>query len=118
MWEWFTTKPFADAGECRFIGSVPTPWPSWLIAAHPSESRCPSATLKSFLSTLSEHVRSFDSAAKRETENVEYIVKNWDYKEEDVKAWLKTVKYPADCSQIPEKVITDTLECVSTVQGY
>jgi hypothetical protein len=118
MWEWFTTKPFADAGECRFIGSVPTPWPSWLIAAHPSESRCPSATLKSFLGTLSEYVRSFDSAAKRETENVEYIVKNWDYKEEDVKAWLKTVKYPADCSQIPEKVITDTLECVSTVLGY
>lgn len=19
MWEWFTTKPFADAGECRFV---------------------------------------------------------------------------------------------------
>jgi hypothetical protein len=118
MWEWFTTKPFADAGECRFIGSVPTPWPSWLIAAHPSETRCPTATLKNFLDMLSEYVRSFDSAAKRETENVEYIVKNWDYKEEDVKAWLKTVKYPADCSQIPEKVITDTLECVSTVPGY
>ena len=19
MWEWFTTKPFVDAGECRFV---------------------------------------------------------------------------------------------------
>jgi hypothetical protein len=112
MWEWFTTKPFADAGECRFIGSVPTPWPSWLIAAHPSDARCPPETLKTFLHKLSEYVRVFDSAEKRENENVDFIVKMWDYKEEDVKAWMKTVKYPADCAQIPENVITDTLSYV------
>ena len=22
LWEWFTTKPYADSGEVRFIGSV------------------------------------------------------------------------------------------------
>lgn len=22
LWEWFTTKPFVDSGEVRFIGSV------------------------------------------------------------------------------------------------
>ena len=22
MWEWFTTKPFADAGECRFVSPL------------------------------------------------------------------------------------------------
>lgn len=22
MWEWFTTKPYVDSGEVRFIGSV------------------------------------------------------------------------------------------------
>lgn len=21
MWEWFTTKPYADAGDCRFVSS-------------------------------------------------------------------------------------------------
>jgi hypothetical protein len=83
MWEWFTTKPFADAGECRFVGSVPTPWPSWLIAAHPA--RAGTAELRTFLTTLSGYVREFDSAEKREKENVKYIVDTWDYKEEDVK---------------------------------
>jgi hypothetical protein len=83
MWEWFTTKPFADAGECRFVGSVPTPWPSWLIAAHPA--RAGTAELRTFLTTLSSYVREFDSAEKREKENVKYIVDTWEYKEEDVK---------------------------------
>ncbi len=23
MWEWFTTKPFADAGEVRFVSLIP-----------------------------------------------------------------------------------------------
>jgi hypothetical protein len=112
MWEWFTTKPFADAGECRFIGSVPTPWPSWLIAAHPSPERTPPEALKRFLSTLSEYVRTFDSAEKREKENVDFIVKTWNYPEEDVRQWLDTVKYPQDCATIPEKVITETLRYV------
>jgi hypothetical protein len=109
MWEWFTTKPFADAGECRFIGSVPTPWPSWLIAAHPSDTRCPPEELKTFLSTLSEHVRVFDSPEKRNKDDIEFIVKTWDYKESDVKEWLQTVKYPQDCAQIPTAVLTETL---------
>jgi hypothetical protein len=26
MWEHFTTKPFVDSGEVRFIGEITTPW--------------------------------------------------------------------------------------------
>ncbi|KAJ7707582.1 periplasmic binding protein-like II [Mycena rosella] len=95
MWEWFTTKPFVDAGEARFIGSIPTPWPSWLIAAHPSPSRAPPEALRTFMAALSGYVRAFDSAANRAGPNLE--------------AWLKTVAYPEDCLAIPSKVITDTL---------
>ncbi|KZT22058.1 periplasmic binding protein-like II [Neolentinus lepideus HHB14362 ss-1] len=107
MWEWFTTKPWLDRGEVRFIGSVPTPWPSWLIAAHPS--RATPDALRTFLDTLSTYVRAFDSPEKRAKDDVEYIKKTWGYPEEDVKAWLKTVGYPQDCASIPTKVITDTI---------
>ncbi|EIN09709.1 hypothetical protein PUNSTDRAFT_143174 [Punctularia strigosozonata HHB-11173 SS5] len=107
MWEWFTTKPFVDAGECRFIGSVPTPWPSWLIAAHPS--RAGSAELRTFLETLTGYVRAFDSPEKRAEDDVEFIKKTWGYPENDVKAWLQTVGYPENCAAIPRSVITDTI---------
>ncbi|KDQ59337.1 hypothetical protein JAAARDRAFT_34078 [Jaapia argillacea MUCL 33604] len=110
MWEWFTTKPWADAGDVRFIGSVPTPWPSWLIAAHPSPTRAPVETLTTFLTTLTAYVRSFDSAEKRESgENVEFIKNTWGYDEQDVKQWLGTVGYTGDCRKVEGKVIEETL---------
>ncbi|KAI0043812.1 hypothetical protein FA95DRAFT_1627735 [Auriscalpium vulgare] len=110
MWEWFTTKPFVDAGEGRFIGSVPTPWPSWLIAAHPSPDRAPPDALRVFLHGLSSYVRAFDSEEKRESADVEFIKGKFGYPEEDIKAWLKTVSYPNDCAAIPKKVISETLD--------
>jgi len=109
MWEWFTTKPFVDAGQARFIGSVPTPWPSWLIAAHPSQDRAPSHELRAFLSALSAYVIAFDAPENRAGPNVEFIKETFGYTEEDIGAWLKTVGYPEDCSAISEKVIIDTL---------
>ncbi|KAH9846669.1 periplasmic binding protein-like II [Lenzites betulinus] len=108
MWEWFTTKPFADAGECRFIGSVPTPWPSWLIAAHPT--RAPAAALRPFLETLSEHVRAFNAPEQRASADVEFIKEKFGYPEGDIQAWLKTVGYPGSCAEIPRQVILDTLD--------
>ncbi|KAJ7104033.1 periplasmic binding protein-like II [Mycena belliarum] len=109
MWEWFTTKPFVDAGEARFIGSVLTPWPSWLIAAHPSPSRAHPDALRTFMTSLSGYVREFDSAANRAGPNLEVIKAKFGYPDADIEAWLKTVKYPEDCLVIPSKVITDTL---------
>ncbi|KAF8589809.1 periplasmic binding protein-like II [Ramaria rubella] len=109
MWEWFTTKPWVDRGEARFIGSVPTPWPSWLIAAHPSPERAPPAAVRAFLTTLSEYVRAFNSSEKRAGANIEFIKEKFNYPEEDIKAWLETVGYPTDCGTLSVKVIVDTL---------
>jgi len=106
LWEWFTTKPHADAGEVRFIGSVLTPWPSWMIAAQP---QTPSVPLREFMGKLITHIQDFDSFKNREANDVEYIKDKFGYKEEDIRAWLKTVRYPADCTAIEGKVIVDTL---------
>ncbi|KAI5122898.1 hypothetical protein M0805_007576 [Coniferiporia weirii] len=108
MWEWFTTKPFRDSGDVRFIGSVLTPWPSWLIAAHPNPDRAPPAALRAFLATLSEYVRAFDASDAREAADVAFIKERFGYEETDIKEWLKTVSYPADCASIPEEVVLDT----------
>ncbi|THH05863.1 hypothetical protein EW145_g4490 [Phellinidium pouzarii] len=108
MWEWFTTKPFRDSGDVRFIGSVPTPWPSWLIAAHPSSTRAPPAVLRVFLTTLSEHVRAFDAPSAREEADVRFIKERFGYPETDIREWLKTVGYPTDCAAIPEDAVLET----------
>ncbi|KZV64599.1 periplasmic binding protein-like II [Peniophora sp. CONT] len=109
MWEWFTTKPWADRGEVRFIGSVPTPWPSWQIAAHISEERAPRDLLKQFLTKLSDYVRAFDAPEARKEKDVEFIKSTFGYPETDVRAWLDTVAYPKDCDKIPTTDITETV---------
>jgi len=109
MWEWFTTKPWIDRGEARFIGSVLTPWPSWLIAAHPSPERASPQAVKDFLESLSKYVREFDSAENRKSADVEFIKAKFNYPEEDIKAWLETVGYPENCGTLSIKVIKDTL---------
>ncbi|KAI0734324.1 periplasmic binding protein-like II [Fomitopsis betulina] len=108
MWEWFTTKPFVDAGEARFIGNILTPWPSWMIAAHPT--RAPPEALHAFLDTLTTYARAFDEPAQRTGADIEFIKDKFGYPEEDVKAWLDIVSWTHDCASIPTKVITDTLE--------
>ncbi|KAG8932288.1 hypothetical protein FRC02_001359 [Tulasnella sp. 418] len=114
LWEWFTTKPSVDAGEVRFIGSVPTPWPSWHIAAHTSKQRAPTDAVIDFVATLSSYVRDFDSQESRRTKDVEYIRKNFGYPEEDINEWLKTVSYPRDCTAIDGSVIQKTLDTLKT----
>ena len=72
--------------EERFqIGSVPTPWPSWQIAAHISEERAPRALLKQFLTKLSEYVRAFDAPEARKEKDVEFIKSTFGYPEADVR---------------------------------
>lgn len=109
MWERYTTKPYVDSGENRFIDFIPTPWPSWAIAATPSTDK---QTLDAFLEKLTVSVRKFDSVEARAKDDVDFVVKQFGYEEEDVKNWLMTVKYPTDCAKLPKSVVLDTLRCV------
>ncbi|KAF9644889.1 periplasmic binding protein-like II [Thelephora ganbajun] len=114
MWEWFTTKPWLDSGEVRFVGSIPTPWPSWLIAAHPSPKRAPKEAVRGFLNSLTGYVTKFDSQDSRESTNVSFIQKTWGCPEADIKEWMSTVKYTNDCATISSAVLSEVLRILST----
>lgn len=106
----YTTKPYLN--EVRFIGSVPTPWPSWAIAASTSFlSNSPDAksTLRTFLTSLEAKVVEFDSPEKREKDDVDFVMKEFGYPEEDVKAWLGTVGYFSKLEGMDEEMVRKTL---------
>ncbi|RXW18130.1 hypothetical protein EST38_g7713 [Candolleomyces aberdarensis] len=94
-------------GGIEQIGSVPTPWPSWLIAAHPERASAEAVT--DILQRLTTFVREFDSEEKRKQDNVDFIKDKFGYPEEDIRAWLETVKYPQNCLEIPNEVLLNTL---------
>ncbi|KAI0787637.1 hypothetical protein C8Q74DRAFT_1366477 [Fomes fomentarius] len=88
MWEWFTTKPFvyhyhnsspvllpANPLALSAVGlAVPIPWPSWLIAAHPTHA--PAQALTPFLAT---YVRAFHAEKNRAGPDVEFIKDKFGY---------------------------------------
>ena len=109
MWEWYTTKPFLN--EIRFIGSVPTPWPSWSIASStPTLSSADSRqAVRTFLGELQASVRHFDSAAARAEEDVAFIQQEFGYERADVEAWLNTVGYESELEGMDTDMVVRTL---------
>ncbi|KAF8340517.1 periplasmic binding protein-like II [Cantharellus anzutake] len=111
MWEWFTTKPWADRGDVRFIDSVPTPWPSWMIAAQtkdPSESEPFDFLVSNWLESLTVYINRFTTADT--AIQVKYIKDTFGYKEEDIRSWLITVAWTLKAKDIRESVLTHTLD--------
>ncbi|KIR54526.1 hypothetical protein I315_03012 [Cryptococcus gattii Ru294] len=106
LWEWFTTKPYVDSGEVRFIGSVYTPWPCWHIAASPS---VPSSTVKTFLASLQPYVQHFNSPDARVSEDIEFVHNFFGHKKEDVAEWLQSVKWEEQLAEVKEDVVKETL---------
>lgn len=103
--------------EVRFIGSVPTPWHSWVLVAPPSTTSPPSPllpVLQSFLANLTESIHAFNAPAAREGASKELIKGHFGYPEEDVKAWLAQVDYPhGDVVEVSKDMVEKTLSCVS-----
>lgn len=95
MWEWFTTKPFADSGEVRFIGSVPTPWPSWTIAASKADGVSSSKQLSEFQDKLQESIAAFTAPAAEDA-SLRAIETHFSYKSEDVRQWWTGVRWVQD----------------------
>ncbi|SNX81745.1 uncharacterized protein MEPE_00450 [Melanopsichium pennsylvanicum] len=107
MWEWYTTKPYVDSGEVRFIGSVPTPWPSWTIAASTNTSLSPddarSKILPDFLQRLQQEIKLFANPQTRQDGEAKmWIVNHHQYKQEDVESWLNTVRWVGEDTQDPQ----------------
>jgi len=115
MWEWFTTKPWLDRGEIRFVGSVPTPWPSWMIAAQTKDSSETDAfdfLVSNWLDSLTTYINRFtaaDTAIK-----VKYINTTFGYRESDIRGWLITVAWTLNAKDIGETTLMRTLDVLRT----
>ncbi|PWZ02595.1 hypothetical protein BCV70DRAFT_196836 [Testicularia cyperi] len=101
MWEWYTTKPYADSGEIRFIGNVPTPWPSWTIAASNTVTGS-SSVLPHFLEKLQDSIRQFANPENRASGSCKsFILSHHDYDPKDVESWLETVRWAGESTPNP-----------------
>ncbi|CAH7673274.1 hypothetical protein PPACK8108_LOCUS8156 [Phakopsora pachyrhizi] len=111
MWEWFTTKPFSDSGEVRFIGNVPTPWSSWSIAASSETIASNKQSLIDFLERLDQSISRFGRLNEiRSDEHIDFVKETFHLEEEDVKEWMKGVRYTDSCRSISTSTLQETVK--------
>jgi len=88
MWEYFTTKPFVDAGVVRFIGNITTPWSCFMIAAREEWIESHENTILNLWKGLRPAVQKFSTSPEMPA----VIAKEYGLEEKDAKDWYSTVK--------------------------
>lgn len=114
MWEWFMTKPYVEENLLKFIGNVPTPWPSVCFLAKKDVINSFKAELFSALCAIREAACEFRGADVSDTNNegfrvsVNKIVSQFSFKSQDADAWLRSVRFSRDGA-----VSVSTIETIS-----
>ncbi|SCU80381.1 LAMI_0B02080g1_1 [Lachancea mirantina] len=87
MWEYFTSKKYYDSGAIKMVGSIKTPWSSWVLVKRTALADEEYAKLAR---AISRGIAYFNAHG---AEAVDFINANFDYSKEDAAAWLKTVTF-------------------------
>ncbi|SJM86535.1 uncharacterized protein ZBIST_2910 [Zygosaccharomyces bailii] len=110
MWEYFTTKKYYDGPqpELKMLGSIYTPWPSWVLVRQES---LPTEQANKLAKALDEGIAYFEQNPE---ESIAYI-ETLGYSQEDAREWLNTVKFSKNCSEpLSDEVHENVLQILRT----
>lgn len=89
MWEKFTTKPLVDDGTFNYVGSCPTPWPCFVIAATNNFIENRPDELKTILEIINNTTKDFKNIPNIDTT----IAQRYHQKLDDVREWLNLTEW-------------------------
>lgn len=89
LWETYTTKPHVDKKDCRFIGEVITPWPSFVVAVRTEIADKFSDKLNTMLSIVNKKA----DKLKHSEESIGVLAWRYGLQEEDVKKWITRTEW-------------------------
>lgn len=90
----------------RFVGALPTPWPSWTIAASKNTALNTQKTvLEEFLQKLDESIKAFANPDTRADGSLHAFIESvHHYKPEDIAEWASTVRWAGETTPDPAHV--------------
>jgi sulfonate transport system substrate-binding protein len=102
LWEKYVTSPLVHRGEFRRLDTIPTPWPSFAIAAHADTM----ATRRSALDHLIATARSAAHRFETDSSTVADIVTRYGLTADDAAEWLTTYDF-ARTNDISARLVDD-----------
>lgn len=112
LWEKFTTNPFVDAGKCKRVGVIETPWPCFAIAVRKEVLEGNEAILDEILSIV------FDTAKriKEDPSSAKEIAWRYNIAQEDAEEWLSETDWNYE-GGFREEDYADAAEFTKTISG-
>ncbi len=89
LWEKFTTKPYVDTGVFRRLGSCPTPWPCFVIAASSKALKNHHHEIKVILELINAYTREFKTIPSIDRT----LANTYDQKINDIQEWLQITEW-------------------------
>ena len=139
MWEWFTSKryfgsdyasakidsfapakstapaesgPSAADSPIRPLGTIPTPWLSWMVVCKPELAEPTQGggkadhRLETFFTMLNHGIEDFENNYEQ---SVNYISGELDYSLQDAEEWMKTVKFVKGTRGVDQGMIENVI---------
>lgn len=103
FWEHFTTKPYVDNGEFRWLGDFPPPWPGFVVCAN----RDSFARHFQAIDALLEQVLIRAAELKQDPNTPDMIAERYGLQADDVREWLASTRWASERSldqQVLERV--------------
>lgn len=118
LWEQWMTKPLVDKGVFRKIGTLPTPWPCFVIAVRKDFLTENTAAIQSMLDVINTTTEEFTWIPSIDRT----IAARYELPLEDVKAWLQKTQWSSDViSKKQYQTVVDyllKLQLISSPKNY
>lgn len=118
LWEQWMTKPLVDKEVFRKIGTLPTPWPCFVIAVRKDFLTENSAAIQSMLEVINTTTEEFACIPSMDRT----IAARYELPLEDVKAWLHKTQWSSDViSKKQYQTVVDyllKLQLISSSKNY
>lgn len=112
FWEHFTTKPYVDNGEFRWLGDFPPPWPGFVVCAN----RDSLAQHFDAIDTLLEQVFIQAEKLKHGSDSADLIAACYGLQPDDARQWLAGTRWVNE-RELDQAVLERVAEALRQTSG-
>lgn len=94
LWEHFTTKPYVDNGEFRWLGDFPPPWPGFVVVARKTLVEDEKTAIRSLIDAVLQQAEKL----KNRPDGITLISKQYHLALADAEKWLASTQWQQHCN--------------------
>ena len=107
FWEHYTTKPYVDNGEFRWLGDFPPPWPGFVVCVNRNTWQKHSMLIERLLAKVFYQAQQLKQSPKTPA----VIADRYQLNIEDINEWLTTTQW-ADHKQLDPQILATITEAL------